>query len=893
MSLVTRSAAALALSLTFGTAVPVHAADAPADSARTAARLTPVIHAARVTGGIRIDGVLDEPAWSSATPATDFTQLDPQEGQPVSERTEVRVLLDGDAIVIGARLWDREASRVKARLARRDDDVESDQFEVSLDTFHDHLTARVFRINPAGVVRDALIGADGNTDDSWDAVWEGAAHVDDAGWSAELRIPLSQLRYSDQPDAVWGIQLMRFIHRKAESAYFAFTPKKERGGVARYGHLEGLGRLPQPRHLELMPYVAGRNERFDVDPTDPFRSPSDYLGNAGGDLKYGVTSDLTLDLTVNPDFGQVEVDPAEVNLTAFETFYPEKRPFFVEGADLFSFGRSRAFNNFSVPTIFFSRRIGRSPQLGLGGTGYVHIDAPDQTTIAGAAKLTGRTHGGWAIGLLDAVTVEEQAVWEDTAGLHRETPVEPLTHYFAGRLRRDLRNGNTSIGALFTATNRRLDTPGLEGLLRSDSYLGGIDFAHAWAKRRWAIDADVTGAMVNGSTTAIGITQRASSRYLQRPDHDDYFVYDPTRTHLSGYGFDGSISKQSGNHWRGSLAYVDRSPGYEANDLGFQTRADYRGFSSIVLYSENQPGPLFRNWTVYPYANQMWNYGRDLVYNSYALTLDSQLANYWPLNVSITTNRDVFDDRLTRGGPQARTVESSNFNVSLDSDPRRSWTVGASYTHAWNAAGGWGEIPSLNASFRFSPTLRLRFSPSYSRTRSIGQYLFAVPDPDAADTYGQRYVFASLAQHTISLETRLDWTLTPRLSLQLWMQPLVVTGDYMSFKEFRQPGAFEFDIYGKDAGTISGEGTGLYTVDPGNGSVFQFPDPDFNFRSLLGNAVLRWEYRPGSTMYFVWQQRRSDVAPLGDFEFERDYSALLHRAPENVFAVKATWWIGL
>ena len=850
----------------------------------------PRIRAARADGALRIDGVLDEPAWAQATPVTGFTQLDPEEGRPASEPTEVRVLITDDALVIGARLDDREPKKVIARLARRDDDVESDAFTVSIDSYHDHLTARRFRVTAAGAIRDASIGANGDEDLSWDAVWEAAAKTGPGGWVAEIRIPLSQLRYNVVADAVWGIQFERVIHRKAESSYFAFTPKKERGGISRYGHLEGLGRLPRARHLELLPYVTSRNERRDFPDQHPYRSSSDYFADAGLDLKYGLTSDLTLDLAVNPDFGQVEVDPAEVNLTAFETFFPERRAFFVEGADLFRFGRSRAMNNFGVPTIFHSRRIGRPPQRPFG---VPNADIPEVTTIAGAAKVTGRTAGGWSIGLLDAITTTEQARFEDTLGVDRRADVEPLTHYFAGRLKRDFNAGNTVVGLLGTAVNRRLDDPALESFLRRDAYLGGLDLQHAWADRRWALDAAVTGARVAGSEAAIDATQRSPLRYYQRPDHEDYATYDPTRTSLDGYGIDASIAKTSGNHWTGSLAYVSRSPGYEANDLGFSTRSDFRGFSQIVLYQENRPSRLLRNWVLYPYTNQMWNFDGDRVYDSYAVNGNGQFANYWPFEASLTLNRSVLDDRQTRGGPQGRSPENGNWYASLGSDTRRSWSVSVDYSHAWNEAGGSGEFPALQLSLRPSPTLRLRFEPSFTATHALSQYVQAVPDGDATATYGTRYVFATLDQRIASLVTRVDWTMTPRLSLQLYVQPLVVSGDYSSFKEFRRPGAFEFDVYGRHKGTIARDPGGFYVVDPGNGATFAIGDPDFNFRSLLGNAVLRWEYRPGSTLYFVWQQSREEVEAIGDFEFGRDYRELLDHAPENVFAVKATWWLGL
>jgi hypothetical protein len=868
-------------------------AQSPDSSAAARHQHAPQIRAARLVGTIRVDGRLEESAWASATPATEFTQLDPDEGQPASERTEVRVLVDDDALYIGARLFDREPGRIKSRLARRDDPSQSDLFEVFIDSYHDHLTAWRFRVNPAGAIRDAAIGTAGE-DASWDAVWESGATVDSLGWTAEMRIPLSQLRYNAQDDAVWGIQFARAIFRRGEGAWFAFTPKKEQGGVRRYGHLVGLGRLPSPRRLELVPYTSARNERLQFPSDHPFRSGSDYFGAAGLDLKYGLTSDLTLDATINPDFGQVEVDPAEVNLTAFETFFPEKRSFFVAGADVFNFGVSQAFNRFGGLQLFNSRRIGRAPQRTLQGANFQFVDHEEQTTIVGAAKLTGKTAGGWSIGAIDAVTHLESARYVDTLGVERETPVEPQTHYFTGRLRRDFRAGNTVVGGILTAVNRTLDDPALENLLRKNAYVGGLDLNHSWADQGWALDAAASGSLLEGSASAIDLTQRSSVHYLQRPDHGDYLVYDPSRTSLRGSSVDASIAKTSGNHWLASLAYGNKSPGYEINDLGFQTRSDYRSLSTILLYQENKPGKLFRNYAIFPFTNQVWNYAGDVSFDAWQMAANGQLANFWSFDVRGNFNRSAFDDRLTRGGPQARVPDGGSASMELISDSRRAHSFVFDYTYSWNAAGGRGDFPSMSASFRPSPSLRLAFEPSYSMTHSLAQYVMRVADPGATATYGRRYVFSTLDQKTVSLVTRMDWTFTPRLSLQLYVQPLIVSGDFSEFKEFAQPRTFEFDVYGKNRGSISRDpGTGVYTVDPGNGSTFQFDDPDFNFRSLLGNAVMRWEYRPGSTLFVVWQQRRTGVEPIGDFAFGRDYSALFKRSPENVFAVKATWWVGL
>jgi hypothetical protein len=853
----------------------------------------PVIRAAPLLDPVRVDGVLDEPAWTSATPVGGFIQNDPEQGRPASEPTEVRVLIGDDAIYFGLRLYDREPHLIRSALARRDEALESDLVELFLDTFHDHLTAFNFRVTPAGAIRDAAIGADGRVDNSWDAVWEAGTRIDSLGWVAEVRIPLSQLRYNAVEEAVWGIQVARLVQRKAEVSVFSFTPKREPQGVFRYGHLEGLGRLARHRGLELLPYVSARSEHLILDPANPFRDGSDRFGAAGLDLKYGLTSDLTLNATMNPDFGQVEVDPAVVNLTAFETFFEEKRPFFVEGAEVFRFGQTRSFNTMGLLRMFHSRRIGRAPQRRLLPPTFRHVDAPTQSTILGAVKVGGKTAGGWSVAALDAVTDLEIADYVDGADSPQLAPVEPRSNYFAGRARRSLGQGSTAVGGLLTATHRDLASPALTALLRSRALTGGVDFSHAWGGRRYAVDGFIAASHVSGSPDAIALTQRSSARYYQRPDATS-FTYDPTRRALSGYAADVSVIKTSGLHWVGSASYQSASPGFEVNDLGFQTQVDRRAFSTIAIYRENQPGRLFREYDLMAFTNHSWNFDGDPTFAQFAVAGEGVFPGYWWASARLELRPRYYDDRITRGGPVARLRSGGTTSWSLGSDSRKPTTYGANGSAAWNGAGGWGVGYGLWVNARPMTPLLIRFEPFLSRTHAKAQYVTTVADPLAAATHGNRYVFADLDQTQLTLATRVNWAFTPRLSLQLYLQPLVAAGDYAEFKEFLAPRTFEFGVYGRDVGSIVPDPDG-YLVDPdaaGPAPPFLVFEPDFNFRSLLGNAIVRWEYRPGSALFFVWQQRRTGFDALGEFAAGHDLEALVHERPESVFAVKATWWIG-
>jgi hypothetical protein len=854
----------------------------------------PKIRAGRVQGTIVVDGRLDEASWASAEPASHFTQTDPAEGQPATERTEVRVIIGDDALFVGARLYDRQPEKIRAALARRDDDVEADEFDVYLDTFHDHLSGVRFRVTPGGATLDGILGSSAqgsDEDDSWDPVWESATQVDALGWSAEIRIPLSQLHYNSTADGTWGIQLYRKILRKGEESWFAFVPKSEFTGVSRYGHLVGLGPLRAERRVELAPYVLAQGSYAPVAAGDPFQSGHEYHGSAGLDLKYGVTSNLTLNATVNPDFGQVEVDPAVVNLSVFETFFPEKRPFFVEGADAFRFGGIRASNSFGFPDVFFSRRIGREPQRSVEGDGVSYLDAPTETSIRTAAKLSGRTPSGWSIGVLDAVTAGEQARYVDPLGSEVITPVEPPTNYFVGRLRKDLRGGNSTLGMIATAVNRDENSPELNSLLRSSGYVVGADFTNSWSNRTWSLDGSVAFSTVRGTQDAIAQTQQSSARYYQRPDVTSYH-FDSTRTSLDGYSYQLALRKNSGRHWEGGLVYQEVSPGFETNDLGFQSEAAQRGVSTSLEYYQRRPGAVLRNYNIFPFTNHQWNFDGDLVYGSYGLIVDGQLHNFWNFELRGDYTPPVYDDRLTRGGPIARQPRSSDVRLMVNSDSRKTTRLTSNLTHSWTSAQEHQTTLDATVSVRPTPALRLSLGPAVTLNKSLSQYVTAVPDPVAAPTFGSRYVFATLDQREVSMITRMDWTFTPRLSLQLFLQPLISSGDFTDFKEFLQPRTYDFAVYGRDKGTITRTVSGS-EVDPGDGgAVFTIAPQNFNIRSLRANAVLRWEWRPGSTLFLVWQQNRENDDTLGNLDLGRDLDAVFKGGEgRNVLAVKASYWL--
>jgi len=828
------------------------AAPAPPDSSRP----LPVSHAVRTTTPIVLDGRLSEGAWASAPVTSSFTQVDPEEGRPASERTDVRVLYDDTYLYVGVRLHDRGA--VTARLGRRDMDLgDSDWFGVMIDSYHDRRTAFGFDVNPLGVRRDEVKII--NTDDnSWDPVWDVATSVDSGGWTAEYRIPFSQLRFSSAAVQEWGIQFERVIGRRHEYATSTPMPKAEVGGVPKYGLLDGLHDLHPGKRLELLPYVVERANY--VDPgLDPFRSNPNYGTSAGLDLVLRASSNLTLNAAINPDFGQVEVDPAVVNLGVYETFFEEKRPLFIEGSDVFDFGA----NSTSGGQLFYSRRIGRAPSLAPPSAA---SDVPDATTILGSAKLSGKV-GRWSIGLLDAVTGRETARYRTAQGADGEFVVEPLANYFVGRARREFRQGQSFVGGVLTGVTRDLSTDAVQATLHRSAFAGGVDFRHEWGHRSWLAFGDVELSRVAGSSSAITATQRRSNHFFQRPDATHLEV-DSLATSLSGYSMNAAITRQAGAHWRGMVGGALTSPGYEVNDLGFAVRTDRRDVQGSLTYVENRPGPQLRRWSVSAVGRSEHNYTWQPILTFTTLSANLTTSNYWGLNFALARYFQAIDDRLTRGGPLATRPAWWVYQASASSDVRQPLTLGVGANALDYEYGGWSWSGRTTLGIKTSTRWNLSIAPTVSRLYTPAQFVTAVADPTYAATYGRRYVFAPLHQTSVALETRFNATFSPTLSLETYVQPLLSSQDYGGAQQFVAPQRYDFVPY--------------------SGSV---PALDFNLRSLRGNAVLRWEWRRGSTMYIAWQQRRVNVADVGDFDLARDRRALFGTRPDNIVVVKMNYWL--
>ena len=884
---------------TIGASTPIAGHAVPVPSAR----------AARRNAAVSLDGKLDEVAWQAATPVTEFTQTDPNEGQPGSQRTEMRFLFDEGALYVGAKMYDTEGrAGVRTSLVRRDASFNSDYMEIVIDGFHDHLGRAFFQVNPSGSKFDMLGIGSSCCDDGWNPIWEAATRIDDDGWSAEIRIPLSQLRFSSASSQTWGLQLRRWIQRRNELQQWAFWRKNESGGPNRFGHLEGLEFGERSgKQLELLPYVAAKTQNLSVPTNDPFNGGNVQSARAGLDVKYNLSSNFTLDATFNPDFGQVEADPAVVNLTAFETSFPEKRPFFIASSGVFGFGGFNCYfcSNVSSLSAFYTRRIGRSPQgADLAYNAGEFADVPEATTILGAAKVTGRTGNGLTIGLLNAVTNREEARVRPQSGSDMNQIVEPLTNYFVGRVKKDLMRGNLVIGGIATSVLRDMDDTFAPRLTRHAEFIG-TDVRYTWKERNYSLTGNFAITNIEGDPAVISARQQGAARYFQRPDRkpgsDGFFTntLDPDATQMRGGGAYLRLGKDAGN-WLWETAVNVRTPGFEANDLAFLTRADYIWYNANVFRSFTKPTSWYRDLAIIAGGQEQQNFDGDVTDRQLHAFFGMTAKNFWNVNTFYIYRPDLLDDRLLRGGPVVEKpgVDVIGWNMSSDSRGRVIFNGFGEF--AKNRLGGFGNSIGTNFTYRPAPNATLTVGPSWNNSRSLLQYVRRSTDPTNTAFYGSRYVLAAIDQKQLSLETRLSWTFSPTTSFELFAQPLLASGDYFDFKEFDAPRSGDFSIYGRDKGTITetpGATPGApstVVIDPdgaGPAATMQFANPDFNFRSLRGNAVFRWEFKPGSVMYVAWAHNRSASLSQGDFRFSRDFSGMFENVPDNVFLVKASFWI--
>jgi hypothetical protein len=836
-----------------------------------------------------IDGLMNDDCWKAVEWTTDFIQSQPVENKPPSQQTAFKILYDNDNLYMFVRCYDTEPDKISKIMARRDN-FSGDMVFVEFDSHFDKQTDYLFAASASGAKSDAAISDDGNNeDDSWDPIWYMKTSVDDEGWCAEMKIPLSQLRFDKNSEQIWGLQVTRAIYRSQERSQWQYIPKGSPGVIHLFGELQGINNVKTKHQIELMPYTVARTERFQKIQGDPFNTGKLSKISAGLDGKIGLSNNFTLDFTINPDFGQVEADPSVVNLTAFESYFSEKRPFFIEGQNIYQFmpDQTIVIHNMYSDNLFYSRRIGRYPQYYPSVGDSVHVKMPESTTILGAMKLSGKTKKGLSVGILESLTSREDALI-DSAGIRRKVTVEPLTNYFVGRIQQEFNKGQTILGAIFTSVNRDIKSTNLD-FLHSAAYTAGLDFQHNWKDRTWYLSGNAEFSDVKGSTTSIIETQTSSAHYYQRTDAK-YLGVDSSLTSLSGYGGTVKFGKTSKKRLQFETCVIVRSPGLEFNDIGYMRSSD-------IIYQGNWMGYYLRNpfWILnYLYFNtnywMYFNYGGQLLSRNYNTNFNAQFKNKWRLNGQFNRESQNISTTLLRGGPSIITPGNQSFSLYLNTDQSKKLSFASGIFQ------GSGDVNSFRNQEYFggvyirpANSISISLEPDYSIQKTELQYV-------STTGTGQNplYLFGALNQKTLGITFRINYTINPELSIEYYGQPFVSAGKYSAYKKITQPdaGTFKqrFYDYTPDQLTLD-PSTNNYNVN--DGGTYTFGNPDFNFRQFRSNLVVRWEYLPGSTIYLVWSQGITSTDTNGVFSYGNDIKKLYSVTPHNVFLVKFSYWFAL
>lgn len=889
--------------------------------ASNAPPLRPRLEAGQLVGEISIDGRLDEEAWVQASVASGFIQGTPVEGIPAEEDTEVRILIGKGAIFVGARMYESDPSTIVRRLVRRDQEGIYDYVSISLDPNRDLRTGYYFRVTASNVQVDQYYYNDQRLDRAWNAVWESAVHTDEQGWTAEIRIPLSQIRYESTDDVqTWGVNFARKRMSSNETSYFSLRSRTREGFVSQFGTLEGVRIPQQSMRIEARPYVLSGLHTGPAERGDPFFDGSKTDGRIGTDLRFGLGSAFTLDATINPDFGQVEADPAVINLSAFETRFEERRPFFVEDAQVFDFGLGLTGRG---DELFYSRRVGRAPQ------GYAPWDAdysetPTDATILGAAKVTGRTQSGLSLGVLAAITDREKGrAYYDEEGRYQSFLVEPRAQFGVVKLQQDFNGGASQVGGIVTAMGRELPDAGTFDFLSSQAFSTGVRFQHQWNDRDWSLAGFFAGSHVRGDSAAIIRIQRSSNHYYQRPDATRFGV-DSTAASLTGAQWRLHLSRQNGVNWTGSTWIGETTDGLEVNDLGYSRSSENLEAGASVNYREIRPSDWYKSYNFLFWAAGSWSHEALDQMGSWEswenarltgtanLTSRSTFINDWVGDFTVTFSPDHYNYSATRGGPVMLDPGSWTVRGNINTDARKAVSFRTGFSRRIGFRDS-GEEFSVNGRMSLKPSSQLDVSvaPRFSMQTVTDQYVLSTSTLPYGPTFDRRYVFGEIERRTFSMETRVNWTFSPSLSFQLFAQPLISSGDYVTYKQLSETRSYEFDSFEEGAfsssdGIVSCGGAQICTEIEADGdrrqhvdfdedglADYSFSDRDFNIRSLVGNAVLRWEYHPGSTIFFVWQRRQAGSLAAGDFDFDRDLNALFAAPSDDRFMVKVNYWLGM
>lgn len=827
-----------------------------------------------------IDGKLSDPAWGAATWEGDFVEWRPDENTLPSQPTQFKILYDDKYLYVGIRCFDSIPSKIERRLGRRDS-FEGDRVSVMIDSYHDKRTAFGFTTTAAGVKGEEFISDNGNNwDASWNPIWYTAANMDEQGYTVEMKIPFSQLKFGQAKEQVWGLQVFRTFFRKNERSVWQRVPLDAGGMVSEFGLLRGLENIAPQKQLEIQPFVVSQYDSYPAEAGNPFRDGSDFPTNIGLDAKIGITNDLTLDLTVNPDFGQVDADPGAIALDGFQIFFQERRPFFIENKNIFDFRFAGGNDN-----LFYSRRIGRSPQGYPSTAGDEFADVPNNTTILGAAKFSGKTKDGWSVGLLESVTGKMFAEVATPAGERRKEVVEPLTNYLVGRVQKDFNDRNSYIGGIFTATNRQK----VESLdyLREAAYTGGVDFRHNWKDRKYFMEGNLVLSHVTGSPEAILNTQSSLTHLFQRVDAT-HVSLDPDRTSLTGTGGKFEIGRQGGGNWRYAAGTTWHSPELELNDVGFLRQADKIQQFAEVNYLFQKPTDWYRQIRIGVEQSSQFDFEGNYNRIQYQFNGNINWANNWWTEVGGAHKPRIFINSFLRGGPRWRYNQENYAFLFFGSDRSKDFNFVMGHVRS-NAT-------QENFSFR-RYVLRLFYQPFSAFNVSLMASLNDNPNKtqyvSTADYNGDpRYILGEIDQKTLSTALRFNYSINPNMSIQFYGEPFISRGRYSNFNRVVNSLAEDLNervnLY-QPSQISNVNGQYLVDEDMDGNTDYAFSNPDFAFVQFRSNLVARWEYTPGSEIFLVWSRGVTGMGDAMDGLGANLDNQILGQKADNTFLIKATY----
>lgn len=828
-----------------------------------------------------IDGY-QEDVWDIAEWDGNFWQHEPYDDRRPSQQTNFKILYDDDNIYVLIFAEDSEAQKINKRMSRRDT-WEGDLTGIQFDTYNDNRTSFAFVVSAAGVKTDAIYTNDGDNENlEWDPIWFVKTNVTDKGWYAEMQIPISQLRFSSEDNKSWGLQLARYIFRKDEFTIWKGFSRDKHGWVQHFGTLKGIENLNPKKQIEFVPYLVAGIDKDDISNENPFRNKIEPISKIGLDGKIGLSNDFILDFTINPDFGQIEADPSVVNLTAFEVFYDERRPFFIEGKSItdFSLGTDGA-------RLFYSRRIGKSPSYHPDVSGDAFVDAPQNTNILGAIKITGKTKNGLSVGIIESLTSKEFAHISEN-GVESKEMIEPLTNYFLARVQQDFNGGRSQFGGIITSTNRAIETDNLN-FLPNTAVSGGLNYKKYWKEKTYYFISRASFSHIVGSKNSISRLQTSARRFFQRPDAD-YVTFNDDRNTLSGTQMTVMAGKQGSSGWRFGINATYLSPEFAVNDLGYVRLTDKISQWSWGGYKTKKPFSVFRDVSINASQWSGYDFGGRRMFSGADMTAEANFTNNWYFKHKAGHEFQDFNNFLMRGGGGIYTPGGNYFNTEIQTNSTKDIVLELTnnYYDYDEFKNGYKfilelEMQPLNA-------LSVDIEAEYSYEQNNMQYIDLIDIEDADN----EYLFASIFRNTYSISINLNYNITPDFTLQYYAAPYISNGVYNGFKTVANPVAEDyydrFHKYSEYSYWKNMENSELEIDDDNDGNVDYFVNnPDFNFKEFNSNLVLRWEYQPGSVFYLVWSQYRLHTDNIYEYRIARSYKNLFSTFPKDVFMLKFTY----